>query len=110
MPTPLDTFFDPADGLVVLCVRSRPLADDVSFHAIPGQADQDVLSGHARAPLRTIAYAVGPDVKADDGLTISLIVGSDPGLGIYVGTYTVREVEHVNDGQEARATIRLSAP
>jgi hypothetical protein len=109
MPSDLDAFFDPADGLVVLCVRSRLLTDDNSFHALPGLADREVFDGHGRAPLRTIAYAAGPDVRPGDEITISVIVGSDPGLSLYAGAYSVQDVELVNDGQEARAQLKLIA-
>lgn len=105
MDDDLSAFFDLAD-FAVLATRSRLLAADVTFNAIPGLADQDALDGHAIAPLRQIAFATGPDVIDGDSITL---VGTGA-RAAFNGTYRARRVERVNDGLESRAILQLLAP
>ena len=98
-----DFFSDPDECVSVL--RIRPGAPDVSFLAIIGAGDQEMLDGHAIAPMRQLAFATGPDVRSGD--TVEITGSGD--LAVFSGTYQVRDPRQVNDGAESRASLKLIA-
>lgn len=94
-------FNDPETAVEV--TRSRLLADDVRFWAIPGFEDDGALDNRVLARTRRIAFATGPDIVDGDNLTIA----ATGALAIYNGQYRVLEVLPVNDGLESRASLQL---
>lgn len=105
MDDTLDAFFDPSDGHVVLCTRSRLMADDVAFHAIIGTTDEEALQGRVLAAHRTITFATGADLRASDTIVVTAL---QPWQAQFAGTYRMHgEPRRVNDGAESRATLVL---
>lgn len=106
MDADLSPFFDPDDGHVVLCSRSRLLEDDVTFHAIIGTTDEDALDGRVLAAHRTIAFPAGPDLQGGDSVTVTAL---HPWQAQHAGTYRLHEApRRVNDGAECRALLVLA--
>ena len=58
------------DDFAVEVTRQRQGADEVSFRAIFGVADLDALQGYALNAEAMLRWPEGPDVRADDRLTI----------------------------------------
>lgn len=98
----LNAFFD-ATEFAVTVTRTRLLAADVTFTAIPGLADDEALDGRVVAPMRQIAYATGPDVIEGDTVTL---VGTGA-AAVFNGSYRVRDPRRVNDGAESRAYLQV---
>jgi hypothetical protein len=98
----LADFFDVTEFAVTV-TRSRLLADDVTFTAIPGAVDQEALDGRVVAPMRQIAYATGPDVIDGDIVTLT----GTGAAAVFNGSYRVHQPERVNDGAESRAFLQL---
>ena len=94
-------FFDDPENSVEV-TRSRLLADDVTFHAIPGFEDDGALDNRVLARVTRLAFATGPDIV--DGDTVTLAASG--ALAAYAGQYRVLEVMPVNDGLESRATLQ----
>ncbi|MFM2054252.1 MAG: hypothetical protein RL456_2289 [Pseudomonadota bacterium] len=93
-------FNDPESSVAV--TRSRLLADDVTFHAIPGFGDDGALDNRVLARTTRLAFATGPDIKDGDTVTIT----ATGALALYAGQYRALEVTPVNDGLESRATLQ----
>jgi hypothetical protein len=94
-------FSDPETAVEV--TRSRLLAGNVTFWAIPGYEDDGALDNRVLARSRRIAFATGTDIRDGDTATIA----ATGALAIYNGQYRVLEVTPVNDGLESRATLQL---
>ena len=93
------------DEFAVLATRSRLLADDVTFAAIPGVVDGDALDGHVVAARRRLQYPTGPDVVDGDVVTID---ATGP-MAIYSGRYRVIQPERINDGLETHCLLQRIA-
>lgn len=108
MDADLSAFFDPADGHVVLCTRSRSAEADVVFHAIIGLADEEALQGRVVAAHRVIAFATGPDLRKGDTVTVTAL---QPWQAVHAGDYRLNEApRRVSDGAESRATLVAITP